>query len=163
MKKIILPLISFCFICIVSAHASTNNKSWSSPVLSGMPPGSYSQTCSSCYVDSSNTLLCACADHFGIPRNTFLPNARYCRSVENINGQLTCSQWRRFLPPNRSHHTVDIQAGPIWNQPHAEQICPTICQNNQGTWTGQWRTTVPNQMAVCGCRLPNGYNADYGR
>jgi hypothetical protein len=44
-----------------------------------------------------------------------------------------------------------INAGPIWNQTHANQVCPGVC-GNVGWWTGQWTTTVPGSMSVCQCR-----------
>lgn len=152
MKKIVLALISVYFIYTISANAMPYQ-----PRPSAIPPGSYTQTCSSCLVDASNTLLCTCADHSGIPRNTSLPNARFCKSIENINGQLTCAQKQQQRPykhPRRPNRGIaDIQVGPIWNQSHAEQVCYSTCQNNRGTWTGQWRTTVPAQMSVCQCKL----------
>ena len=152
MKKIALTLISICFIHTLTANAQvpTQAQLWSG----GMPPGSYLQTCSSCSLNSDGTLLCACADRSGVPRNTYLPNARVCRSVENIDGQLTCTQQKpRPFRRHRSHQPVDIPAGPIWNQSNAQQVCPTTCQSNRGTWTGQWRTIVPNQTSVCQCKL----------
>jgi hypothetical protein len=47
--------------------------------------------------------------------------------------------------------TVDIQAGPIWDQQDAEKKCPKVCDENNGSWNGQWRTTIPGEMSVCGC------------
>jgi hypothetical protein len=41
----------------------------------------------------------------------------------------------------------DMQAGPIGNQQIADQLCPQVCNVK---WNGQWTTTVPNQMSVCG-------------
>ncbi|HVV69095.1 MAG TPA: mannan-binding lectin [Gammaproteobacteria bacterium] len=155
MKKIVLTLISFCFIYAFPALAQNNQQQqlWSGPGTFVMPKGSYTQTCSNCSLNSNNTLLCSCADRSGTLRNTFLPNARACKYIENIDGQLTCTQKRRWpFKPNHPQ-TVDVQAGPIWNQPNAEQVCPSVCQNNRGTWTGQWRTTVPGQMSVCQCQL----------
>ncbi len=155
MKKLVLAFVSYCFFSTLFAQAP-NYPTWPSPGISVMPSGSYSQTCTNCSMDANNTLICSCADRQGFPRNTALPAARYCLSVDNINGQLRCSQWRRPPFPPKRHHSgriVDIQAGPIWNQRNAQQICPMTCQNNQGTWTGQWQTTVPSQMSVCQCRL----------
>jgi Mannan-binding protein len=45
----------------------------------------------------------------------------------------------------------DMQAGPIMNQQGANQLCPNVCTVK---WNGQWRTTVPGQMSVCGCSDP---------
>lgn len=45
---------------------------------------------------------------------------------------------------------VDINAGPIWNTSHAQTVCPQVASGVNGTWTGQWHTTVPGSMSVCG-------------
>ena len=65
-----------------------------------------------------------------------------------------------------------IEAGPIWNQSHAEARCPIIAaeQSKDGSskWTGQWWTTVWGSMSVCEVNVYNtpsppvainGYNA----
>lgn len=44
----------------------------------------------------------------------------------------------------------DVNAGPIWSNADAQQKCPKVCLNNGG-WNGQWTTTVPGSMSVCGC------------
>ncbi|MDR1533876.1 MAG: mannan-binding lectin [Planctomycetota bacterium] len=50
-----------------------------------------------------------------------------------------------------------IEAGHIWNQEHADSRCPEVVEEwnweNEGgaRWTGQWTTTVPGEMSVCGC------------
>ena len=51
------------------------------------------------------------------------------------------------LAPATAH---DVNAGPIWNNGDAQQKCPNVCVAPE-TWNGQWRTTVPNRMSVCGC------------
>jgi hypothetical protein len=45
---------------------------------------------------------------------------------------------------------TDVQAGPIWNNADAQQKCVQTCEN-KGGWNGNWTTTVPGQMSVCGC------------
>jgi hypothetical protein len=45
---------------------------------------------------------------------------------------------------------TDVQAGPIWNNSDAEQKCPQTCKTNGG-WNGNWTTTEPGKMSVCGC------------
>lgn len=53
--------------------------------------------------------------------------------------------------------SMDFDAGPIWNQQDAEQKCPGVCaavKSNPArtwTWNGNWTTTIPGQMSVCGC------------
>lgn len=49
---------------------------------------------------------------------------------------------------------ADVEAGPIWNNDDANGKCPGVCQAVGATWSGQWRTTVPNRMSVCGCDAP---------
>jgi hypothetical protein len=48
----------------------------------------------------------------------------------------------------------NIEAGPIWNQGHANQVCPAVAQAHGGEWTGHWWTTVPNEMSVCQIQMP---------
>lgn len=51
----------------------------------------------------------------------------------------------------------DVEAGPIWNQAHAQERCPEVAlewgekNDREARWTGQWTTTVPGEMSVCGC------------
>ncbi|MET1079964.1 MAG: mannan-binding lectin [Pseudomonas sp.] len=45
---------------------------------------------------------------------------------------------------------TDVQAGPIWNNTDAQQKCVQTCKG-KGGWNGNWTTTVPGQMSVCGC------------
>ena len=45
-----------------------------------------------------------------------------------------------------------IEAGPIWNQGHAGQVCPAVAASHGGEWTGQWWTTVWGRMSVCQVR-----------
>jgi hypothetical protein len=53
--------------------------------------------------------------------------------------------------------TFDIEAGPIWNNDHARERCPQAVEEWNGEnganarWTGQWVTTAPGEMSVCGC------------
>lgn len=48
--------------------------------------------------------------------------------------------------------SVDLEAGPLGNQADAEQQCPAVCES-VGSWNGNWKTTVPGRMSVCGCRM----------
>ena len=48
--------------------------------------------------------------------------------------------------------TVDVEAGPIWNNDFAAATCPGVCGGGGRQWTGAWRTTVAGEMSVCGCR-----------
>ncbi|NOR68112.1 MAG: hypothetical protein GQ532_00170 [Methylomarinum sp.] len=49
--------------------------------------------------------------------------------------------------------TADIQAGPIFDNDQAKQVCPTVCKSVDSQWNGQWTTTVPGVMSVCGCEV----------
>ena len=54
----------------------------------------------------------------------------------------------------------DRNAGPIYSHGEAQQRCPVVCGPDMA-WNGQWRTTQPGAMSVCGCtplshaRLPD--------
>lgn len=63
--------------------------------------------------------------------------------------------WDTFALPAVSTTPQDVNAGPIFNNQDAQQKCPGVCTNASATWNGQWTTTVPGQMSVCGC-LPWG-------
>lgn len=49
--------------------------------------------------------------------------------------------------------TVALEAGPIWSQADAQTKCAAVAKANDGTWNGQWRTTVPGKMSICEVRL----------
>lgn len=78
-----------------------------------------------------------------------------------INGQPTPSV--KYNPPVwfdtiaiPTPASQDVNAGPIWNNDDAKAKCPGVCQATKGVWNGNWTTTVPGQMSVCGCAY-NGY------
>lgn len=48
---------------------------------------------------------------------------------------------------------TDVEAGPIMSNVAAQTICPKTCSTHGG-WSGQWTTTVPGVMSVCGCNMP---------
>jgi len=50
--------------------------------------------------------------------------------------------------------TRDVEAGPLFSNAEAAQKCPRACA--PGRWTGQWVTTVPGRMSVCGCAFDGG-------
>ncbi|GHB22545.1 hypothetical protein GCM10007094_08390 [Pseudovibrio japonicus] len=52
-------------------------------------------------------------------------------------------------------YTEDVEAGPIWNQLDAEEKCPQVAAEAGGTWNGQWTTTIPGEMSVCGVDFPD--------
>jgi hypothetical protein len=44
----------------------------------------------------------------------------------------------------------DVNAGPIWNNEDAQTKCPAAAAAVHGDWNGNWKTTIPGQMSVCG-------------
>ena len=74
-------------------------------------------------------------------------------------------QWATVLPSQMSvvevelsaqpagavEHTMDVPAGPIWNNEDAKLKCPAICASYGGTWNGQWATVIPGKLSVAGC------------
>jgi len=66
-----------------------------------------------------------------------------------IPGQMSvCGTDATSLPPISL--PANIQAGPIWNNDDAKVKCPVVAAAARGVWNGQWRTTVPGKMSVCG-------------
>jgi hypothetical protein len=55
-----------------------------------------------------------------------------------------------FALPAYAQQQREVNVGPIWNQPDAETKCRNACQPPEH-WNGQWRTTIPGRMSVCGC------------
>lgn len=47
--------------------------------------------------------------------------------------------------------TIDVPAGPIFDNDDAQVKCPVACASAGGTWNGQWTTVVEDKMSVCGC------------
>ncbi len=45
--------------------------------------------------------------------------------------------------------TLEIPA--IWNNDHANQVCPAACSSINESWNGHWWTTVPNEQSACSC------------
>jgi len=60
------------------------------------------------------------------------------------------------LPVLSEPAVTEYEAGPIWNQGHAEQICPKICKAAGREWTGDWRTIETGRNSVCACRAVQG-------
>ena len=50
---------------------------------------------------------------------------------------------------------IDINAGPIMDNKHAQKICPKICSKQNLVWNGNWLTTEFGRMSVCGCDPKN--------
>ena len=54
-------------------------------------------------------------------------------------------------PSGGNTHTMDVPAGPIWNNEDAKAKCPAICASYGGAWNGQWTTVIPGKLSVAGC------------
>jgi hypothetical protein len=53
-------------------------------------------------------------------------------------------------PAGGTSFTMDVPAGPIWNNDDAQVKGPVVAASYNGTWNGQWTTTVEGQMSVIG-------------
>ena len=94
-----------------------------------------------------------------------------CPNLARQNGGTWTGNWRTTVPgrmsvcevrltsPNERSVVKEIDAGPIWSQSDAQRKCPSVASANRGTWTGNWRTTVPGKMSVCEVRVPVSANA----
>lgn len=58
--------------------------------------------------------------------------------------------------------TLDLEAGPIWNNEHAKERCPEVLKSwlkanpdKDAEWTGGWSTTVQGKMSVCTVKVKN--------
>lgn len=50
-----------------------------------------------------------------------------------------------------AHASYDFEAGPIWDNKHAQEVCPAVCDDEDLIWDGNWHTTVWDEMSVCTC------------
>jgi hypothetical protein len=51
----------------------------------------------------------------------------------------------------------NLPAGPIRDDADAAGQCRRVCGTQGGCATGEWVTTVPGEMSVCGCIFPYYY------
>lgn len=93
--------------------------------------------------DAKTKCPIACAAHLG----TW--NGQWTTVVE---GQMSiCGCVVPVTANGGSKFTLDVPAGPIWNQEDAKVKAPLACASYGGTWNGQWKTVIENQMSVVGC------------
>jgi|GEM_PF-5823975 len=87
--------------------------------------------------------------------NTTVLKDSYTWAYEDYRGTFTCDGNTSFTMEITDFDVphADVNAGPIYNNEQAQQVCPTVCKNAGGKWNGQWTTTQPGQMSVCGCLL----------
>jgi len=67
-------------------------------------------------------------------------------------GHWTTTVWGRMSVCNCEVGTVsrtsfDIEAGPIWNQSHARQVCPRVCTSAR--WSGAWSPETRRALGTC--------------
>lgn len=85
---------------------------------------------------------------------------KLCAGTSNPRQTVNCfrqgitahNDWQRAIADCASMGKASkraVEAGPIWNQADANEKCPLIAAQNNGTWTGQWWTTVQGRMSVC--------------
>ncbi|MDP3274686.1 MAG: mannan-binding protein [Deltaproteobacteria bacterium] len=100
--------------------------------------------------------------------------ARRCPQVCSSRNMQWNNQWRTTVPgrmsvcgcdapaqpviaqpviaqPVAAPASRNVEAGPIWNQGHAQRRCPSVCGGQGMQWNGQWSTTIQGRMSVCGC------------
>lgn len=96
---------------------------------------------------------------------------RKCPKVARDAGGTWTGQWHTTIPGQMSvcevakasdghgwidihkgHKVKSVDVGPIWNQMDAERKCSKAARDMGGTWTGQWRTTIPGRMSECDIR-----------
>ncbi len=82
-----------------------------------------------------------------------------CPAVAAAHGGSWTGHWWTTIPSEMSVCQVQVaaparavEAGPIWNQGHADQVCPAVAASHGAQWTGHWWTTIPNEMSVCQIR-----------
>jgi hypothetical protein len=69
-----------------------------------------------------------------------------------IPSQMSVVEVEFSVPPaGGTAYTMDVPAGPIWNNDDAKVKCPFICASYGGTWNGQWKTVVSGKLSVAGC------------
>jgi len=95
--------------------------------------------------DAKKKCPIACAAHMG----TW--NGQWKTVVE---GQMSvCGCTYTVGGSGSTEFTMDVPAGPIWNNDDAKEKCPIVCASYGGEWNGQWTTNVQGKMSVCGCKF----------
>ncbi|CAA6808664.1 MAG: Unknown protein [uncultured Thiotrichaceae bacterium] len=76
------------------------------------------------------------------------------RLAQQQNASWT-GKWWSIASGNMAVCEIDVRKGEynaggfIANQQQAAQRCQATAGKHSATWTGQWRVTIPGQMAVC--------------
>jgi hypothetical protein len=53
----------------------------------------------------------------------------------------------------KASFTLNVPAGPIWNNEDAKTKGPIVAASYNGEWNGEWNTIVEGQMSVIGVRF----------
>ena len=69
----------------------------------------------------------------------------------NRKGKAIYYRWKSYKGDKITSKGCDKNAGPLYNQQEAERECPKVC-SDFGGWNRNWKTTIPNEMSVCGCQ-----------
>lgn len=67
--------------------------------------------------------------------------------VPGQNSVCSCHRRQGWGPYPRE--TVQVDAGPIWNNGDAQGKCPRVC-GGRNRWDGNWRTVAPGR-STCDC------------
>jgi hypothetical protein len=90
-----------------------------------------------------------------------------CPIVAAAHGGKWNGQWNTVVPGKMSvcgvtynvpaggasSFTIDVPAGPIFNDEDAQTKAPTACASYGGVWNRQWKTVVEGKMSVAGCTI----------
>lgn len=151
MKKILFYLCLSAIFLLPTANAHQYQRD--------LPPGNYLESCRDCEMSHKGMLSCLCLDKHGTQRSTFVYPSPDCDYIENIDGNLQCTEheYREHHPHH--HKRADIEAGPIWDQRDAEYKCPRVCGDNHANWTGAWSTRGPGR-SICECKFSHNHHEE---
>ncbi len=140
MKK---TLITFSTIALsLAATVTLADNHW--------PNGNFFRSCSPCSIHRDK-LKCFCKTESGVKQDTKLKVPQNCLYVQNINGNLTCTAFRRH---HKKYKTYTVDHGPIWNQRDAQDKCPRWCHRSNGKWSGKWWGMKNIKRSACQCLAP---------
>lgn len=160
MKRAILTTILVVVLLVVLSFAQN-------VCMKGAPKGTVDTWAGPIFSNAQAPSVCpdVCKLNGGIwnkqwrtPQETWGKNSvcgcTYSTNCTNISGTATGPQGLcRGLP----NGTVDLWAGPIWNNDIANKTCPSVCQARGATWTKQWQTPTETwgKNSVCSCAFGN--------
>jgi hypothetical protein len=86
-------------------------------------------------------------------QQTFRGHTWYFQQQGKVIGRMVASSYNRQPVVIEAR---DAGEGPIWSTVDAQQKCPSICDRQGRTWTGDWTTVVQGQSSVCRCVAVSG-------